>query len=161
MPFEPVSFTEPLKLLPVFATNLSRDPEEPGVDGWDVVDAKVAADLSPVFEEEAAALFAARKVLLTDTDLKLEGFLTDEERTLPLSSLSFEISVFDASVSDPPLTLTSAELTSSSTMSAICLFSMSSSEPFSCPLTVSTCWVVVSITGAVICCANFLCQRLQ
>lgn len=88
-------------------------------------DAEPAADSG--LEVIAAAPLAARNVLLTETDLKLSGFLTaDELRVLPLSS-SLDL---DASVSEPPLTLTSADCTSSSTRSVICLFSISSGDPF-------------------------------
>lgn len=58
----------------------------------------------------------AKKVLLTDTDLKVAGFLAEEVLEWPLSSF-LEWSVFEASVSEPPLVLTSAELTTSSTIS--------------------------------------------
>jgi len=85
----------------------------------------------------AAAPFDARKVLLTDTDLKVVGFLTVEDvRVWPFSSsLSRER---DASVSDPPLMLTSAEFTRSSTMSDICLLPSSSVGVL--PASVVTCW---------------------
>lgn len=67
---------------------------------------------APVLE----AALAAKKVLLTETDLKVAGFFVDEVLEWPLSSF-LDASGFEASVSDPPLTLTSAELTTSSTMS--------------------------------------------
>lgn len=77
------------------------------------------------------ALLDARNVRFTETDLKLWGFFTvEEDRAWPLSADSLVESVLNASVSEPPLTLTSAELTSSSTMSVICLFSISSGDPF-------------------------------
>lgn len=58
------------------------------------------------------ATFAARKVLFTETALKEIGFLIVEVVRLwlfPSASL-FEFSDLAASLSDPPLTLTSAEL---------------------------------------------------
>lgn len=80
---------------------------------------------------ELVALLEARNVRFTETDLKLWVFFTaDEERAWPLSADSLVESVLNASVSEPPLTLASVELTSSSTMSAICLFPISSGSPF-------------------------------
>lgn len=58
----------------------------------------------------------AKKFLFTETDLKVMGFLTDEVLEWPMSSFLTWLSL-EASVSDPPLMLTSAELTTSSTMS--------------------------------------------
>ncbi len=69
--------------------------------------------------------------MLTETDLKLAGFLTaDEVLECPFSpSLPPLIrSGRECSVSDPPLMLASAELTRSSTISAMSLFSSSSGE---------------------------------
>jgi hypothetical protein len=115
-------------------------------------DARVdeAVDLSATFEGALVeAPLAARKVLLTETGLNEAGFLTDEEvRPWPFSSgLSFDR---EASLSDPPLMLTSAEFTRSSTMSEICLFSISSGaaltvSPFTCGWSESTCWASESI----------------
>lgn len=66
----------------------------------------------------------ARNVLLTETALKVAGFLTDDaERLWPLSP-SF-CPVREASVSEPPLILASAEFTWSSVFAAR-LFSSSS-----------------------------------
>lgn len=76
----------------------------------------------------------ARKVLLTETDLKVAGFLTEEVLEWPLSSF-FEMSGFEASVSEPPLMLTSAELTTSSTMSwtNLSTTALDESPPFTSP----------------------------
>lgn len=104
--------------------------EEPGCDKDEDAAPMV---LSPSLPAVATAPFAARKVLLTDTDLNDVGFFTaDTVREWPLRSPSFFVeSPLDASVSEPPLTLTSVEFTSSSTMSVMCLFSNSSAgEPF-------------------------------
>lgn len=57
----------------------------------------------------------AKNVLLTETDLKVAGRLADEVRMCPFSS-RFAGSCLEASVSEP-LLLTSAEFTTSSTMS--------------------------------------------
>lgn len=55
----------------------------------------------------------ARNVLFTDTALNVVGFFTDGVLECPLSSF-FKRSSLEASVSEPPLKLTSAELTTSS-----------------------------------------------
>lgn len=98
-------------LLPVLA--ISRGREE------DRVAELVGGVLEPagcfsatLAEALLAAAFVARKVLLTETDLNVAGFLTVEPaRPCPLSSsLLFEPSARDASVSDPPLALASAEV---------------------------------------------------
>lgn len=69
-----------------------------------------------------ALLFAPRKVLLTETALKVAGFLiADEVRAWFLSPSR----CFVPSVSEPPLTLASAELHWSSTF-AMRLLKMSS-----------------------------------
>lgn len=68
----------------------------------------------------------ARKVLLTETDLKVAGFLVEEVLEWPLSSF-----FLDVSVSEPPLMLTSAELTTSSTISLTSLSTIATEEsPF-------------------------------
>lgn len=66
--------------------------------------------------ELGAAALEARNVLLTETALKVAGFLANEAvLAWPLSpSFSFEPSARDASVSEPPLTLASVELAWSS-----------------------------------------------
>lgn len=75
----------------------------------------------------AAAAFCPRNVLLTETDLKLVGFLAaDDARPFPLSSVGLATRPVDASVSEPPLTLTSAEIADPSRMSVTCLFAISS-----------------------------------
>lgn len=123
MPFVVKVLEAPPRLEPDFATSFSFEAEEPtaltGVaganDGDDVSDRETAL----------AAFFAPKKVLLTETDLKLWGFFTVEEVRTWFGSLA----LVDASVSDPPLTLTSAELAKSSTMSLTALaFSGSSWE---------------------------------
>lgn len=70
--------------------------------------------------------FVVKKVLFTLMALNEAGFLTpDAVRLCPLSPWrSLALSDLAASVSDPPLMLTSAELTSSSTSSVTCLLSM-------------------------------------
>lgn len=75
---------------------------------------------------------AARNFLLTETALKVAFLTVELVRRCPLSpSFSFDPSVRDISVSEPPLTLGSAELACSSTL-VIRLFSTSSatSVPF-------------------------------
>lgn len=106
------------------------------------------AALSPSFEGAAGvAPFAARKVLLTETGLKEVGFFTaDAVRTWPFSSPAvFEVSAFEASVSDPPLTLTSAELTIDSTFSVSGLSSYLSALPFTRGASEGTSWLAVSV----------------
>lgn len=70
---------EPPKLLPDFATSFRREAEEPGVPGPGVEEA------DPALESGRVVAFAgpldARKVLLTDTALKLFGLADDEVRT--------------------------------------------------------------------------------
>lgn len=98
-------------LLPVFA--MSRGLEEDKVAEPVGGVLELGGGLSAVFAEALLAFaFAARKVLLTETALKVAGFLTDEPvRPCPLSpSLLLTPSAFDASVSEPPLALASAEL---------------------------------------------------
>jgi hypothetical protein len=114
----------PAAPLPVFAISLGREDNVDTPVG--VVLRLEAFDLSVDLTAGllAGPPFAARKVLLTETALKVAGFLAvDEDRTW-LPSLLFE-SPLDASVSEPPLTLTSAELIWSSTL-VMCLFSISS-----------------------------------
>lgn len=131
---------EPPKLLPDFATSFRREAEEPVVPGPGVEEADPTAD--SVREVAFAGLLDARKVLLTETALKLLGLAEDEVRTWPLPSANlWDASAFDASVSEPPLTLTSAEFTSSSTISVICLCSISSEDPFTAGADEVTWWV--------------------
>jgi hypothetical protein len=130
--------------LPDFATNrgLAAVLKAPG---WA---AAAVAALSPSFEGVAGvAPFAARKVLLTDTGLNDVGFFTaDAVRTWPFSSPAvFEVSAFDASVSDPPLTLTSVELTNDSTLSVSGLSSSLSALPFTRGASEGTSWLSVSV----------------
>lgn len=93
-----------------------------------VVDGTGVAGFSPTLGLLALEVaFDARKVLLTDTDLKVAGFLVEDVLEWPLSSFFFEVSV-----SEPPLMLTSAEFTTSSTMS---LTSLSTIEVDDSPFT--------------------------
>lgn len=131
-PLELKVLVEPPKLLPDFATSFRREAVEAVVPGAGEEEADPVAESG--LEEAFVAPLDARKVLLTETDLKLLGFAAvDEVRTWPsLASADLweEGSALDVSVSEPPLTLTSVEFTSSSTMSVICLFSISSGGPF-------------------------------
>lgn len=125
-PFAPAPLTRP-----VLATSLGRaDADEAEVR---LATARVGEALSPGLATPGVpAALAARKVLLTETDLNVVGFLAvDDVRTCPLSSpsLFFAASTLEVSVSDPPLMLGSAEFTRSSTISAMCLFDNSSGEP--------------------------------
>jgi hypothetical protein len=150
-PFAPEEDFE-INPLPVFAINLGLAAEVRLPD-W----VKFDVDVEVVFSVAFAGLlpvapFAARNVLFTETGLKLVGFFTaDEVRPWPFSSsLSLNASDFNASLSDPPLMLTSAEFTRSSTMSEICLFSISSeaalaASPFICGRSEWTCWKFESI----------------
>lgn len=100
--------------LPDFATNLGFGVVE--VEAVKAVGAvlEAAGPLSPTFDGTAAVeAFDAKNVLFTETALKEgTGFLRVEvvRAWPPLSSPIFEASAFVPSVSDPPLTLTSAEL---------------------------------------------------
>lgn len=102
-----------IKLLPDFATSRGLDTRV--ADAVVELVAELLAPLSPDLGGVApVAPFVARKVLLTDTALNDIGFLTVEEvRTWP-STVLFD---FTASLSDPPLTLTSADVTATSTAS--------------------------------------------
>jgi hypothetical protein len=126
--------------LPVFATSLGRDAESVDVAVCDVDNPELAMVFSPTFIVVPVDGRLARKVLLTETALKVAGFLTVEDVLIcPFSpSLLFDL---DASVSDPPLTLTSAELIWSSTL-LMSLFSISSALglPFKLARSESTSW---------------------
>lgn len=99
------------RLPPVLAT--SRGFGVVDVLGGAAVEDAVAAGFSPALGPTLAEVpFEAKKVLLTETDLKVVGFLTEDDLEFPLSSFLD----FEASVSEP-LTLTSVELTTSSTRS--------------------------------------------
>jgi hypothetical protein len=136
---------EPPKLLPDFATSLSLEADEPAIPGCGVEEVDPAADSGR--EELLVAPLVAKKVLLTETDLKLFGLTLDDVRAWLLESDLPLGSALDASVSEPPLTLTSAEFTSSSTMSAICLFSISSVTPFEVPTEESP-WCASDVVAA-------------
>jgi hypothetical protein len=118
--------------LPDFATNRGRAGAV--VKGPGCAAVVPVAGFSPGFKGEAVVVpLAARNVLFTETGLKEVNFLTvDVERTWPFSSPEFfEVSAFVASVSDPPLTLTSAEMAPASVGSALsCLISSFSLVPF-------------------------------
>lgn len=95
--------------LPVFATRRGRDADNVAEPGGGVPEPLLT--LSPVLVVLlGAAALDARKVLLTDTALKAAGFLmVDPVRPCVLSpSFALELSVREASVSDPPLALASA-----------------------------------------------------
>lgn len=116
---------ESRRLLPVFATNLGLGVDD--VEAVKVVGAVVetVGPLSPSFDGVTAVeAFDAKNVLFTETALKEgTGFLTAEVDRIwpPFSSPIFEVSAFVTSVSDPPLTLTSAELLMGSRKSEFCL----------------------------------------
>lgn len=114
-----------IKLLPDFATSRGFDTRV--ADAVEELVVALPVTLSPDFDGMGpAAPFAARKVLLTDTALNDIGFLTVEEvRTWP-STVPFD---FIASLSDPPLTLTSADVTAISAASSIGVAVRSSSIP--------------------------------
>jgi hypothetical protein len=97
--------TESLAPLPVLATKRGRDADNEAEPVGGVLEP--GAGLSLSFDEAVVAFaLAARKVLFTDTALNVAGFFAVElVRPWPLSP-----SLRDASVSEPPLTLTSAEL---------------------------------------------------
>lgn len=100
---------------PLFATSLGFGVAEAlaGVAAEDTGVVGFSPTLgAPVLE----VALDAKKVLLTETDLKVAGFFVDEVLEWPLSSF-LDASGLEASVSDPPLTLTSVELITSSTIS--------------------------------------------
>jgi len=113
------------KPLPDLAINLGRLVTRPvlGVEATPLVGVSLSLGFAGAVVAEPLVV---RNVLLTLIDLK--DFLTDEEvRPWPFSSsLSLDASPLDASLSEPPLTLTSVEFTKSSTISEMCLFSISS-----------------------------------
>ena len=104
--------------LPAFATSRGLEAERAVVPGGGVLE--LVGGLSPGFGVVLLGLpLDARNVLFTETALNVAGFFAeDPDRPWPLSAR-------EASVSDPPLMLTSAELTGSSTPT-ICLFVISS-----------------------------------
>jgi hypothetical protein len=114
-----------IKLLPDFATSLGFDTKD--ADAVAELAVELPVPLSPGLGGVGpVAPFAARKVLLTDTALNDIGFLTVEEvRTWP-STVPFD---FTASLSDPPLTLTSADVTATSAASSIGVAVRESSIP--------------------------------
>lgn len=100
---------------PLFATSLGFGVAEAlvGVAAEDTGVVGFSPTLgAPVLE----VALDAKKVLFTETDLKVAGFFVDEVLEWPLSSF-LDASGLEASVSDPPLTLTSVELITSSTIS--------------------------------------------
>lgn len=106
---------------PVLATSRGRDADRAADPGGGVLDPPIGRSIGFEATLELLAL-AARKVLLTETALKVAGFLAAEPVRLWLLSPSFAL---EASVSDPPLTLTSVECNCSSTL-VIRLFAISS-----------------------------------
>lgn len=94
--------------VPDFATSLGREDRVEVPDGEELR-IEVEFVFSPgLVAEEMAGPLDARNVLLTETALKVAGFLTvDDVLPCPFSPSR---AARDASVSDPPLTLTSAEL---------------------------------------------------
>jgi len=116
-------------------TSLSFEAEALALPDAGVEEADPAIESG--LEIEDVAPLAARNVLLTETDLKLVGFLTAEALRKWLLSSSLD---FEASVSEPPLTLTSADCTSSSTRSVACLFSISLCVPFTGGLSEVALW---------------------
>jgi hypothetical protein len=132
--------------LPDLATSLGRvEAEAPAVEAGAAV--LVGAAFSVVLDcAPGAEALAVRNVLLTLMALKEAGFFT----ALFASSLVLEASDLAASLSDPPLILTSVEFTKSSTMSEMCLFSNSSAaeagaSPFTCGRLRSTSFESVSM----------------
>lgn len=129
------------RIPPLFATSLGLGVAEVlaglAVGGTGVVGFSPTLG-APVLE----AALDAKKVLFTETDLKVVGFFVDEVRECPLSSF-LDASCFEASVSDPPLTLTSAELITSSTMSLTSLSTITVVEDES-PLTSGPAGLLVS-----------------
>lgn len=100
---------------PVFAMRRGRVDDKEDIPGGGVLEP--GTDFSIGFGAPPLGLaFDARKVLLTETALKVVGFFAeDADRPCPLStSLSLDQSVREASVSDPPLKLPSAEFDCSS-----------------------------------------------
>lgn len=141
--------------LPVLAMRRGRFEAAADWGGWALGVPGAAGLLSPGFEAVAPGpAFEARNVLLTDTALNVAGFLTvDDVRAWSLSSPDWDASPLDASVSDPSLTLTSAEVVCSSTF-VMRLFSISSAArpPFSVDSALgSTFWVAASLVGTYIC----------
>lgn len=98
--------------LPVFATSRGRETESVADPGGGVLVPVVG--FSPALETVLpGAALAAKNVLFTETALNVAGFLAAAEPVRPwlLSpSLCLAQSEREASVSDPPLTLASAEL---------------------------------------------------
>jgi len=77
-PPAPVLANEPPSPLPDLATNLGR--ADGAAADWTAASPLGVAGLSPTLIGATVAVpLAARNVLLTDTDLKLAGFLTADE----------------------------------------------------------------------------------
>lgn len=123
-------------VVPSFATNRGRATAEapaPGVPDAAGVELAFSRFFGVVVPELCALL--PRKVLLTDTDLNEVGFLTVEDVLVWPFPSYLDPSSFPASVSEPPLTLTSVEFTRLSTVSERCLFSISSVSEGPAPFT--------------------------
>lgn len=114
--------SESLLPLPVLAIKRGRDSDNVEEPGGGVPELPVGRSTVLAAALELFAL-AARKVLLTETALNVAGFLAADPVRLWFLSPS---RVRDASVSDPPLTLTSAECVACSSTLRIRLFAMSS-----------------------------------
>lgn len=97
--------TESFAPMPSLATSLGRELNKPKEAGGGVLE--LPTGRSAVLDGVTVVFaLAARKVLLTDTALKVAGFFTDESvRECPRSPSRWRV----PSVSEPPLTLTSAE----------------------------------------------------
>jgi hypothetical protein len=157
-PFAPDPFVT--KPLPVLATSLGRVAVRVPV-GADAALAVVGALSLALGWAPGAGALAVRKVLLTLIALNDAGFFAAEETRL-LESLVLDASDLAASLSDPPLMLTSVEFTRSSTISEMCLFSNSSvaeagASPFTCGRLRSTFCESVSIL--IVCGAGYCGQR--
>lgn len=104
--------SESLLPLPALATRRGREADSADGPGGGVFEPPMGRSVTFEGMPELFAL-AARKVLLTETALKVAGFLAAEPVRL---WLWFPSLARDASVSDPPLTLTSVECSCSSTL---------------------------------------------
>lgn len=129
--------------LPVFATRRGLGPPRAAAGAATV--GVLMAPFSPaLIGVPVVTPFAARKVLLTETALKVVGFLmVDAVRVWPRPSTdAFDVSGLVPSVSDPPLTLTSAELTVPSTRSVSDLISSPLASPFIFGVPAVTSWLL-------------------
>lgn len=118
---------ESLVPLAVLATSLGREVDRAFEPGGGVLEPDVGLSMALV-TVLLGMVFEARKVLFTETALKVAGFLVEELARPRLLSpfFCFAQSAREASVSEPPLTLTSAELVCCSSTRAMRLLAMSS-----------------------------------